>query len=225
MHRVSKVVHLRLPQYPEMSPASECSWRSPKRVFVNSMSDLFHENVSYEQRDRIFSVMFFAGQHIFQVLTKRPDAMLEYFSADNPRYTARKIADAAYEMEIRDHCFDCDIYFPFPNVWLGVSVENQAAAHKRIPMLLKTPAAARFISAEPLLGSVDLTEIWDRDEDVDCLWNSLAPYHEFLNSDSMDIVAAAVDGVTKLDWVICGGESGPGARPMHPDWARSPRDQ
>jgi hypothetical protein len=97
--------------------------------------------------------------------------MLEYFSADNPRYTPRKIADAAYEMEIRDHCFDCDIYFPLPNVWLGVSVENQAAAHKRIPMLLKTPAAARFISAEPLLGSVDLTEIRDRDEDVDCLWN------------------------------------------------------
>jgi len=128
-------------------------------------------------------------------------------------------------MEIRDHCFDCDIYFPLPNVWLGLSVENQAAAHKRIPMLLKTAAAARFISAEPLLGSVDLTEIWDRDEDVDCLWNSLAPYHEVLNSDSMDIVAAAVDGVTKLDWVICGGESGPGARPMHPDWARSLRDQ
>jgi protein gp37 len=90
----------------------------------------------------------------------------------------------------------------FPNVWLGVSVENQAAADARIPILLRTPAAIRFISAEPLLGPLDITSIpW-----------TVRGYLEEPHGDT-------------LDWVICGGESGPHARPMHPDWARGLRDQ
>lgn len=181
------------------------SWRKPRRVFVNSMSDLFHENVTDEQRDRIFAVMFAAPRHTFQVLTKRPRVMLDYFSEDNPRYTARKIVDAAHAMGIWDHVFDCDVYFPLTNVWLGVSVENQETADERIPLLLQTPADVRFISAEPLLGPIDLRA---------------------LGGGSYDSLISTNEGLCPgLDWVICGGESGPRARSMRPDWARSLRDQ
>lgn len=179
------------------------SWRKQRKVFVNSMSDLFHQNVTDEQRDRIFAVMFAAGRHTFQVLTKRPQAMLDYFSEDNPRYTARKIVDTARAMGISDHVFDCDIYFPLMNVWLGVSVENQAAADERIPILLKTPAAKRFISAEPLLGPITFDGRWQEHPNPAVHFNWL-------------------DG---LDWVIAGGESGPNARPMHVAWARTLRDE
>lgn len=179
------------------------SWRKPRRVFVNSMSDLFHENVTDEQRDRIFAVMLAAPRHTFQVLTKRPAAMLAYFSEDNPRYTARKIVDAAYAMGIARHTFDCDIYFPLMNVWLGVSVENQAAADERIPLLLKTPAAVRFISAEPLLGPISFEGCWVEHPNL----------------------AMHLNWLEAIDWVICGGESGPHARSMNPEYARSLRDQ
>jgi protein gp37 len=103
-------------------------WRKPCRVFVNSMSDLFHEAVPQEFIDRVFSVMAEARLHIFQILTKRPGRMLEI---------ARRHA-------------------PLSNVWLGVSVENQAMADERIPLLLDTPAAVRFLSVEPLLGPVNI---------------------------------------------------------------------
>lgn len=202
-------------------------WREPRRIFVNSMSDLFHEAVPYHWIDRIFAVMAMSPQHVFQVLTKRPQRMRSYIAG-----AAGRVYD-----EVVDKRFDQGgslgkvvliadplhepfappgprVYlgrWPLPNVWLGTSVEDQAAADERIPLLLDTLAAVRFISAEPLLGLLDLTSIRFRNarggqED----WNALAD-----------------EGGTGscLDWVIAGGESGPNARPMSPTWARSLRDQ
>lgn len=201
------------------------SWKKPRRVFVNSMSDLFHENVPDEWIDKIFAVMALCPQHTFQILTKRPQRMLEYIDAAELSKLQLRIARHAdqltHGMATREEWKTVSLRWPLRNVWLGVSVEDQKAANTRIPLLLKTPAAVRFISAEPLLGPVDLTEIKYRDEDVDCLWNSLTAYHEVLNSTSMDIVATADDGVTKLDWVIAGGESGPGSRTCDTDWIQS----
>ena len=149
-------------------------WKRPRRVFVNSMSDLFHEHVPVEFVDCVFKSMAFCLHHTFQVLTKRPERMCVYAKGGVERAGL-----------VRS--------WPLPNVHLGVSVENQETVGKRIPLLLETPAAVRFVSAEPLLGLIDL---------------------------SPHIKAGA-----GIDQVIVGGESGPGARPMHPQWARSIRDQ
>lgn len=148
-------------------------WRRPRLVFVNSVSDLFHSDVSDEFIDRVFDVMAETPQHTYQVLTKRPGRMASY--------TRRRRPD------------------PLPNVWLGTSVENQRWADVRIPQLLRAPAAVRFLSCEPLLGPVDL---------------KLEGTEEVLN-----------EGLPQMDWVIVGGESGVGHRPMAPEWAQSLRDQ
>ncbi len=191
-------------------------WKKPLRIFVNSMSDLFHPKVTDEMLDRIFAVMALCPQHTFQVLTKRPERMLEYLRSAayvNAQLKACDIASTWIEengtegfvqhfrniglsLSRRSHAVRADFDWPLPNVWLGVSVEDQKAADERIPLLLQTPAAVRFVSAEPLLGPVEISS---------CRYPGLWS--------------------TSLDWVICGGESGPGARPMHPDWARSLRDQ
>jgi len=136
-------------------------WRKPRRIFVNSMSDLFHENLTDEQIDRVFAVMALAPRHTFQVLTKRPARMLTYMTglADrggSGRGFARLEASArglGYTMRFNGMPL---LSWPISNVHLGVSVENQAAADERIPLLLQTPAAVRWISAEPLLGPIDL---------------------------------------------------------------------
>ena len=167
-------------------------WKKPRTVFVNSMSDLFHEDVQEEWIIEILKVIEQCPQHIFMVLTKRPERMRKLFK------------------DVRDH-FEP---WPLPNLWLGVSVEDQKSANKRIPDLLRTPAVKRFSSCEPLLGPVDLT--WVNYDDV-TLINSLTSYHGFPTPHQK--------GTLKLDWVICGGESGQNARPMHPDWVRSVRDQ
>lgn len=221
------------------------SWRKPKRVFVNSMSDLFHENVSDELRDRIFAVMALCPQHIFQVLTKRPERMLEYLRVEDratylydeiidmadwnhsPKETVAAVERALEKTGEKQNCGpgwlsekDSFIFmpkiavWPLPNVWLGVSVENQAAADERIPLLLQTPAAVRFISAEPLLGPV---ELWRACGAVDAV-NAAPDLRTALG------IISPLAG-KKLEWVICGGESGQHARPMDPDWARSLRDQ
>jgi protein gp37 len=161
-------------------------WRKPRRVFVVSMGDLFHEDIPDSFILEVFRVMGRQNtrQHTFQVLTKRPGRMKEWIS--------EYIVD-------RDGKPD-----PFPNIWLGVTAENQERANERIPTLLQIPAAVRFVSVEPMLGPVDLSE--------------------WINPQG----ATARDDPARyslLDWVICGGESGPDARPMHPDWARSLRDQ
>lgn len=187
--------------------------RKPTMYFVNSMGDLFHEDVPDEWIDRVFAVMALCPQHTFQVLTKRADRMREYMQ---PLKTGRRrlfmITDlAGWLMEDGDHAaFDVRYQtdWPLPNVWLGVSVEDQTRADERIPALLDTPAAVRFVSAEPLLGPVDLTP--DLYPVTVKRSGSIGPPRLFHPA---------------LDWVIVGGESGPKARPMHPDWARSLRDQ
>jgi len=187
----------------------------PRRIFVNSMSDLFHPNVPDEWIDRIFAVMALCPQHTFQVLTKRPERMLTWFGKPpSPGFTWREgyVQKAAYAIKPDAH-FTLKGW-PLPNVHLGVSVEDQKAADERIPLLLQTPAAVRFISAEPLLGEIGLDDL-----------PSVSGIGRYLDSLSNAGVDPGADIATKLDWVICGGESGPGARPMHPDWARGLRDQ
>ncbi len=185
----------------------------PRLIFVNSMSDLFHESVPDEWIDQVFAVMALCPQHVFQVLTKRPERMLAYLGSSE---TARRLMEAfaamaavtpGVKLTIQQKADGLD-GICFPNVWLGVSVEDQATADERIPLLLQTPAAVRFISAEPLLGSIKL------------------PYGS-LNVGPGSSLQRDQQGWCEngLDWVICGGESGPGARPMYPDWARSLRDQ
>jgi protein gp37 len=151
-------------------------WTKPRVVFVNSMSDLFHEGVDDDFIEQVWNTMADTPRHTYQILTKRPRRMLQW----------------TRERETRGHP-------PLPNVWLGTSVENQDWANKRVPLLLETPAAVRFLSCEPLLGSIDLSGlIPDR--------NALA-------------------GPPVVHWVIVGGESGPHARPMDGDWVRALRDQ
>jgi protein gp37 len=186
-------------------------WRSPRRIFVNSTSDLFHEKVPDEWIDSVFCVMGAATRHTFQVLTKRPQRMRDYLT--------RRRSDLAVKAPIGGglvdwHPFNKELAVP-PNVWLGTSIEDQATADDRIPHLLATPAAVRFVSAEPLLGPVALDMI-------------LTPEMGLYALSGIRSDGSGPSGFSKgprIDWVICGGESGPAARPMHPDWARSLRDQ
>jgi protein gp37 len=191
-------------------------WRRPRRIFVCAHGDLFHEAVPDAWIDRVFAVMALAPQHQFQVLTKRPDRMQEYFKARREGDPWAEAADyLADRLGLKDHPVVLEPRdIPLPNVWLGVSVEDQATADARIPHLLATPAAVRFVSAEPLLGPVDLTAVkrWSP-----C---SIPEY----GGDGHELLSCLL-GPSRLDWVIVGGESGPGARPMEAAWAESLRDQ
>ena len=169
-------------------------WRKPRRIFVCAHGDLFHESVPNEWIDQVFAVMARAPQHVFQVLTKRPRRMLKYIRGMNPDGLRIRPASQARHP------------WPLPNVWLGVSVENQAAADERIPLLLQTPAAVRFLSAEPMLGSINLNAIRSVGAVIDSTRGVWPVWHP-------------------LDWVIAGGESGPGARALHPEWVRALREQ
>jgi protein gp37 len=187
-------------------------WKGPRKVFVNSMSDLFHEDVPYSFIDRVFAVMALAPQHQFQILTKRPAVMMKYFAivtgTDRIGDAVRTLNRDGLNPDKRCHPAAALHQWPLPNVWLGVSVEDQATANERIPNLLVTPATVRFLSCEPLLGSVDLESLDINDwKPFDCLGIAIG------------------DTENKIDWVITGGESGPNARPVHPDWLRSLRDQ
>ena len=172
------------------------SWRKPRTVFVCSMTDLFLENTPAEWIDQVFAVMALAPHHRFQVLTKRAARMQAYITSRPPsRGISGGMVVLAHDPQSADPFpMTIRVAWPLPNVWLGVSVEDQKRADERIPILLNTPAAMRFISAEPLLGPIDVP---------DCEWF----------------------GEGLIEWVICGGESGPNARPMNPDWARYLRDQ
>jgi protein gp37 len=175
-------------------------WRRPRRVFVNSMSDLFHEQIPDEFIDRVWAVMALAGTHTFQVLTKRPDRMRAYLAERSRSSKWIEAAAETFGYTLRWQGLSlCP--WPLPHVWLGVSVEDQRRADERIPLLLQTPAAVRFISAEPLLGPVDL--------------GFLEP------CDHVRRTHAEIGCWKALDWIIVGGESGPGARPMDLAWARS----
>ena len=196
-------------------------WAKRRMIFVNSMSDLFHPSVPDTFIDNVFGVMWAClygrneqAGHIFQVLTKRADRMRDYMRAD--RREAWATAAVHYGGGIDpDGIFDQTLSFegPHPRIWLGVSVEDQAAADERIPLLLDTPAAVRWISAEPLLETVDLRLHRIDGTTVDDLCDECGERHE-----------GRCD-YPGIDWVVIGGESGPKARPMHPQWARDLRDQ
>lgn len=170
------------------------------RVFVNSMTDLFHEEVTDGMLDRMFAAMAMAPDLTFQVLTKRPDRMREYVS-DTSQVRRDGRGGAVMDMGGMTD----GLRWPLPNVWLGTSVEDQEAANERVPELLDTPAAVRFLSCEPLIDRVSFR------------W---APW---VSVDGSSI--NHLDGLRPLDWVIVGGESGPQAREMELDWAREIVDQ
>jgi protein gp37 len=167
-------------------------WRTPKRIFVDSMSDLWHEKLPVAHIASVYAVMRLAHWHTYQVLTKRPEVRLRAFKSTEfwalVERSEEKFAD------LRNISARPEAQIQTPWIWEAVSVEDQKTADERIPLLLQTPAALRFVSYEPALGPVDF---------------HLETYPEG----------------AYLDWVIVGGESGPGARPMHPDWVRSVRDQ
>lgn len=177
-------------------------WSAPRRIFVNSLSDLFHKDVPNEHILRVFEVMEQAEQHTFQLLTKRPGRMRSFLRKHYPT--------------------------PLPNVWGGTSVEDDYWAGVRIPLLLDAPLAVRWLSMEPLLGPVDLHA---KDDGMYGHW--LPDFGEQYDDGSCEPVCQAHGisrcrqrpGCTFIDWVVVGGESGRGARPMHPGWARSIRDQ
>lgn len=197
------------------------SWKKPRKVFVNSMSDLFHEGVPFEFIDRVFAVMALTPQHTYQVLTKRPERMREYLTwtdssgsdrAEAIGYAALTIYEehgagdfsVANQMILGGNCSLTEPlpFWPLPNVWLGTSVENQHWADIRIPELLATPAAVRFLSCEPLLGPLDLR----------------------LTSETHRCECGEIRmhcGCPGIAWVIVGGESGPKARAFDLAWARS----
>jgi protein gp37 len=197
--------------------ADPLKWRDPRRIFVNSMSDLFHEELPFEIIDKIFAVMTMCHQHTFQVLTKRPERMLQYMKEiqDADKDVHRWVSEACEisGSPCASHLVE-DADWPPKNIWFGVSVENQKTAEERIPLLLQTPAAVRWISAEPLLEHVNLKQLQHRGMvEIDAL-------------DGTHGVIRPHRGTSeKLDWVVVGGESGPGSRPMHPEWASSLRDQ
>ena len=217
-------------------------WRAPRAIFVNSMGDLFHESVPDAWIDRVFAVIALAPQHTFIVLTKRAKRMREYFVGPwiNQAGVAARVAEATLEFAPSRHKLpnpptvielpvgprlasgEPEFGFrrmisarawPLPNVVLGVSAEDQQRADERIPDLLATPAAVRFVSAEPLLGPIDFTMIPTGEKFRE---------HE-LCDDALRGPPDLQQG-NRLDGVIVGGESGPGARPMAPGWARKIRD-
>lgn len=221
-------------------------WRKPRRVFVNSMSDLFHESMPDESIDQVFAVMALGGvdwincrkrecdhesiecsdgplapKHTFQVLTKRPERMLGYLC--DP-FMPGRVVDACPWAFSESPLENAE--WPLPNVWLGVSVEDQATADERIPLLLQTPAAVRFVSYEPALGPVDISlGLNGYPEQVSA--------REYVSHEmALDAGEPELEGqiysedewqqtCPPLDWVIVGGESGPGARAFDVAWARS----
>jgi protein gp37 len=167
--------------------------KTPRMIFVCSMGDIFHKTVTTECFRRVLDVILKCRQHIFVILTKRPENILPLMQR-----------------------VGWGLPFP-PNIWLGVTAENQEQANQRIPLLLQIPAAKRFVSIEPMLGPIELTEIRPdicKTITQNVLWGIAINENRSLR-----------DGLPVLDWVICGGESGSKARPMHPDWVRSVRDQ
>jgi protein gp37 len=245
-------------------------WTKPKRIFVNSMSDLFHASIPDQDRLRVFAMMgnthiatcSQARTHTLMVLTKRHEEMRDFCTRLRWRCGL-----ALVTVDGRNHVLNYMPYLPGvdpwtsisgggmgpvempagwmpPQIWLGVSVEDQEQADKRIPVLLDTPAAVRFVSAEPLLGPVDLSKFLDFNPGPKRPTSSLAlnthgqtgtglePGALLSSGDGHAGISPQASGQwrrepseARVDWVIVGGESGPYARPMHPDWARSLRDQ
>lgn len=222
-------------------------WKRPRMIFVCAHGDLFHEKVPDAWIDRVFAVMALCPQHTFQVLTKRSARMQAYMAQldDFALHETPEYQRASYRVDCDDDPNGSPAWHeqtgrledaivaisntlgvgkPLPNVWLGVSVEDQVRADERIPHLLTTPAAVRWLSCEPLLGPVELGEVpADPGGSSRTLFGPLSGYcpTHFRCEGFCDCPEAQ----PRLHWIVAGGESGPGARPMHPDWARSLRDQ
>lgn len=241
MGMAARLHAMRVPQYAGLTKASKAGpvWtgslafaeqallaplkrKKPQTYFVNSMGDLFHEDCPDDWIDRVFAVMALCPQHTFQALTKRADRMREYCDGLTSGSGAARLMQQIEAMKPSD-LWNGNVYQArhelverscLPNVWLGVSVEDQRRADERIPALLQTPAAVRWISAEPLLEGITLTHV----------------HHD-------NVVAInALDGrvgfpvphakeANRLDWVVCGGESGHKARPFNEEWMRSLYEQ
>jgi protein gp37 len=200
-------------------------WRKPRRIFVCSMSDLFHPDVPDQFIARVFAMMARASRHTFQVLTKRPERAARLLG-DPAQYEAGEFAiSLAGELETEPYGYEGG--WPLPNVWLGTSVENQKAADERIPHLLATPAAVRFLSVEPLLGPINLylpTKTWGPRSDGrpgcdHCCTGDRCDEPSHLERQKCPYCRGTGDATT-VDWVIVGGESGPGARPCNVEWIR-----
>lgn len=188
-------------------------WKKPRRVFVDSMGDLFHEKLDFAHILTIFYRMATYDRHIYIVLTKRPKRMLKFFDFWQEHINLCKANGYAFFRP------------PLRNVWLGVSVEDNNQLH-RIDDLLKTPAAVRFVSVEPMLGPVDIRRwtwplVWQWDAKYETPEKAMAA-GAYAEEKPQGLVSA---DARFIDWVICGCESGPGARPFEMDWARSLRDQ
>lgn len=191
-------------------------WKKPGFVFVNSMTDLFHEAVPDELIDQVFVAMALAPNQTFQILTKRAKRMREYLSDPDRLEKIYNIWPAVTggPREVQA--------WPLPNVWLGVSAENQKYWNERVAELIQIPAAVRFVSAEPLLSPIDINP---ETHDAACGIRNGLICDCTQGRECRDAPSQQAYWSQNLDWVICGGESGSKARPMHPDWARGLRDQ
>lgn len=194
--------------------AEPLSWREPSTVFVNSMSDLFYEAFSNEEIAAVFGIMAATPQHTYQILTKRPERMREWFAwagqltLDHLQTFAIKALPVNARGAVRR-----GVTWPLPNVWLGTSTENQDTADERIPWLVRTPAVVHFVSAEPLLGAIDFRRILIPGGTPGVSHFSALPTERSPGDPAV------------LRWVIAGCESGGGARPCEVEWLRSLRDQ
>ena len=194
-------------------------WRKPRRIFIGSMTDLFHVDHKPRQLDRIFAVMLLAPRHRFLLLTKRPSMAWVYLTAPD---IAQRVYCAAAEIagEFYTGPPQKSQFWPLPHVGLGITAENQAMADERIPWLRKSPAALRFVSAEPLLGPLDLTaHLCPLDSHTIA---RIDPYNPGAPGRPNHRPYLLPGGI---DWIIAGGETGPGARPTHPDWFRALHNQ
>ena len=172
-------------------------WKKPRKIFLCSMGDLFHEDVPFEFIVDVMTVMCLTSQHTYQVLTKRPERMAEYFNK----------------------------YIVPSNAWFGVTVCNQDEADKKIPILETIPATIKFISIEPMLTPIDLTRFLVRFRCWGCKFETPESPEGFICPRCRKTYMGSQYFSPAIDWVIVGGETGRNARPMNPDWARAIRDQ
>lgn len=218
-------------------------WKRGRKIFWNAHGDLFHEKVTDEQIDRLFAVCALTPHHTHMILTKRSARMQEYLSRPGVEIgigicALGFVLDAMVKdpstnlgagvlVRSTDHLAGALVTWPLKNVWLGVSVEDQER-RSRIADLAQTPAAVRFVSGEPLLEGLSLTDIplngGVDEHGIQWLFDALSGEQYFLSEDGFKYSGGGPD-MQPVDWLIVGGESGSKARPMHPDWARLLRDQ
>jgi protein gp37 len=204
-------------------------WKRPRMIFTCAHGDLFHESISYEWIDKVLAVMALTPHHTFQVLTKRAERMRDYCSGFANVGRGFDIVDqersivggdeAYFRRQKRSDGEATGFTWPSRNVWLGVSCERQKEAEERIPFLLQTPAAIRFISAEPLLGPIHLRLQTSSPSDAGVYRTVDALTGKRGHGGPCGWTPAVDRPSANLDWVIVGGESGPGFRPMQELWA------